>query len=334
MKISSKLSRVSIRLVCLTATAVIIWAPLPATTAQAATVTVGSPLTTPFAASTGGGVGTAANFVLPEAGANATSPITGTIVRWRVAGFAGGPFRLRVLAPDGGKTFTGAGTSAPESPASTGTETFTTDLPIHAGDIIGFTDTNSTDKIGIAMVTGATYLGWEPALEDGLTKEGNTLEGKEVGINAEVQPPPGITAISPVSGSIAGGAPVVITGHDFTGATSVKFGSTAASSFTVNSDTQITAVAPPGVALGSVPISVTTVAGAATSAQTFAYEGCKVPKLKGKTLKAARKVLTKADCKLGKVKGKKTKSAKVKTQSPKAGKVLPPGARVNIKLGG
>jgi beta-lactam-binding protein with PASTA domain len=59
---------------------------------------------------------------------------------------------------------------------------------------------------------------------------------------------------------------------------------------------------------------------------------CTVPKLTGKKLKAAKKSLAKADCKLGKVKGHKTKSAKVKKQSPKPGKVLPPGAKVNVKL--
>ena len=45
----------------------------------------------------------------------------------------------------------------------------------------------------------------------------------------------------------------------------------------------------------------------------FEYEACVVPKLKGKTLKAARKALKKADCKLGKVKGK----GKVVSQNPK-----------------
>jgi len=61
---------------------------------------------------------------------------------------------------------------------------------------------------------------------------------------------------------------------------------------------------------------------------------CLVPNLKGKKLKAARKALTKADCKLGKIKGEKSKSAKVIKQNPKPGKVLAPGAQVNVKLTG
>jgi PKD domain/PASTA domain len=57
-----------------------------------------------------------------------------------------------------------------------------------------------------------------------------------------------------------------------------------------------------------------------------------VPKLKGKKLKAARRGLKRAHCRLGKVKGQKSKRAKVKKQSPKAGKVLAPGSKVSVKL--
>jgi hypothetical protein len=53
-------------------------------------------------------------------------------------------------------------------------------------------------------------------------------------------------------------------------------------------------------------------------------------------LKAAKKGLTKANCKLGKVKklgGATAKTGKIKSQSPKAGKVLAPGSKVSVKLG-
>jgi len=59
---------------------------------------------------------------------------------------------------------------------------------------------------------------------------------------------------------------------------------------------------------------------------------CVVPRLTDKKVKAAKKALQKADCKLGKLTGKKSKSAKVTKQSPKPGKVLPPGSKVNVKL--
>jgi beta-lactam-binding protein with PASTA domain len=84
-------------------------------------------------------------------------------------------------------------------------------------------------------------------------------------------------------------------------------------------------------------VTVTTVAGAATSAQTFAYQGCVVPKLKGKGLKAAKKKARAKDCKIGTVKklGDTTaKSGKVVTQSPPPGKVLAPGSKINLTLKG
>jgi IPT/TIG domain len=72
---------------------------------------------------------------------------------------------------------------------------------------------------------------------------------------------PAITAVSPKSGTTAGGTTVTITGTNFTGATKVLFSSTtAATSFTVNSSTQITAVSPAESA-GIKNIFVTTPAG-------------------------------------------------------------------------
>jgi sugar lactone lactonase YvrE len=59
-----------------------------------------------------------------------------------------------------------------------------------------------------------------------------------------VPAPPAVTGVSPGSGPTAGGTTVTITGTGFTGATNVKFGTVAAASFTVDSDTQITAVSP------------------------------------------------------------------------------------------
>ena len=84
--------------------------------------------------------------------------------------------------------------------------------------------------------------------------------------------PPTVTGVSPSSGLTAGGTSVIITGTNFTGATAVKFGATNASSYTVDSDTQITATSPPGSA-GTVDITVTTAAGtSATSASDqFTY---------------------------------------------------------------
>ncbi|MCW2494140.1 IPT/TIG domain-containing protein [Jatrophihabitans sp.] len=56
--------------------------------------------------------------------------------------------------------------------------------------------------------------------------------------------PAAVSAVSPSSGPLAGGTHVVVTGVRFTGASQVWFGSVAAASFTVVSDTEIDAVSP------------------------------------------------------------------------------------------
>ena len=80
-----------------------------------------------------------------------------------------------------------------------------------------------------------------------------------------VIPAPAVTTVAPPSG--APGASVVITGTTFSGATGVAFGGVAATVFTVNSATQITATVPAGAATGRV--RVTTPAGFGDSAADF-----------------------------------------------------------------
>ncbi|MGE3076519.1 MAG: IPT/TIG domain-containing protein [Dehalococcoidia bacterium] len=83
---------------------------------------------------------------------------------------------------------------------------------------------------------------------------------------------PTVTSVSPTTGSPAGGTLVTITGTNFTGATSVTFGGTAATSYTVVNSTTISAVTPAHTA-GTVDVIVTTPTGlsANTSADNFVY---------------------------------------------------------------
>jgi uncharacterized membrane protein len=78
---------------------------------------------------------------------------------------------------------------------------------------------------------------------------------------------PSVSKVSPASGPVAGGTSVTITGTGFTGATGVSFGGTAASNFTVGSDTQITAISPAGS--GTVTLTVTTPNGTASAQFTY-----------------------------------------------------------------
>jgi hypothetical protein len=81
-----------------------------------------------------------------------------------------------------------------------------------------------------------------------------------------------VTGISPSGGPATGGTTVTITGAGFTGATAVDFGTTPASSFTVNSTgTQITALDPAGT--GTVDVTVVTPGGTSVTspADKFTY---------------------------------------------------------------
>jgi hypothetical protein len=97
---------------------------------------------------------------------------------------------------------------------------------------------------------------------------GNATTPFTVNITNLVSNAPTVTAISPTSGPVAGGNSVVITGTNFTGTSGiggVQFGGINATSYTINSDTQITAIAP-NHAAGTVDVIVTNGTSSATSA--------------------------------------------------------------------
>ncbi|MGO4612744.1 IPT/TIG domain-containing protein, partial [Nocardia sp. 2YAB30] len=79
--------------------------------------------------------------------------------------------------------------------------------------------------------------------------------GTSNGVSYTYLPVPSLSSVNPTQGPSTGGNTVILTGTGLTGATGVSFGATPATSFTVNSDTQITAVAPAGT--GSVQVTVT-----------------------------------------------------------------------------
>jgi hypothetical protein len=82
---------------------------------------------------------------------------------------------------------------------------------------------------------------------------------------------PSVTAVSPVAGLEAGGTAVTITGTGFTGATAVRFKTVAATHYTVDSSSEITAESPAGK--GKVDIVVSTASGTSTTstADQFSY---------------------------------------------------------------
>src|SRR5687768_12012399 len=85
--------------------------------AGAAPITVGNPLFGPFGSSASAATHfTLLNVTIAEPGALPATPVSGAVLRWSIVGGEGGPFRLRVLRPAGGTSYTAVGTSAAALP--------------------------------------------------------------------------------------------------------------------------------------------------------------------------------------------------------------------------
>jgi large repetitive protein len=82
---------------------------------------------------------------------------------------------------------------------------------------------------------------------------------------------PSVTGISPTSGSAGGGTLVTINGTGFTAASTVKFGTTAATNVTFVSATQLTATAPAGAGLLDVTVTTAGQTSATSSSDQFGY---------------------------------------------------------------
>lgn len=141
----------------------------------------------------------------------------------------------------------------------------------NAGDTTGWVGI----KAGAPTTTSATLTA--PATP-GTYRYTLTCGGTESGyvnITAVTAQRPMVSGLTPSSGPAAGGTSVSIAGSGFSAATTaVKFGSTAATSFTVTSDTSIIAVSPAGTGGTAVDVTVTTAGGtsAASIADRFTYQ--------------------------------------------------------------
>jgi IPT/TIG domain/PASTA domain len=291
-------------------------------------------------------------------GASDVSPVDGVIIRWhlnKAVPESGSSFRLRVLARHE-EEYLEAGRSDPETPVGVSVvETYPANLPIQAGQLIGLELENSQSKALLGNSPRAESVLLEPAIADGEAGTAPTWWdeawwAKEAifPFNAEILPTPRITKVGPTNGPAAGGNQVVIEGANFAEVTSVSFGSTEAT-YTVDSESEVTATVPAGVGGSSVPVFVVTAAGRAEAAAGYVYEasptgggdpaptsGCLVPRLKERRLKAVKQMLSRRDCRLGQVKVRHratTRSGRVKRQSPSPGTMLPSGGKVAVAPG-
>jgi len=126
---------------------------------------------------------------------------------------------------------------------------------------------------------GFATVSWIPSGGgmDALDAVAVTLDGQ--GVRSAITHPalvasvPVINAISPNTGTHLGGTLVQLIGTGFAGTiatTGVKFGTTNASTWWVENDNVIYAVAPP-VAAGAVNVVVTNATGPSTSTATFTF---------------------------------------------------------------
>jgi hypothetical protein len=262
-------------------------------------------------------------------------PTAGVLTSWSTRTELKGEMGLKVFRPFAGQYLVLAA-DGPKLLTPDLLMTFPVSIPVLPGDLVGielppFAGAGCYFKTALEGDVHKYHV--ERAPVGGTVNFEGASNGGRLNISATLLLPPTITAISPASGSVKGGS-LTIAGTDFVGVSAVTVGA-AAVPFQVDSEAQITATVPPSKTLATVPVTVTTVAGTATSAQAFTYEGCRVPKLKNKKLKAVKKKARKADCKIGKVKKRgdaTAKTGKVSAQSPKPGKILAPGTKIKVTL--
>ncbi|WP_339959063.1 IPTL-CTERM sorting domain-containing protein [Delftia acidovorans] len=185
----------------------------------------------------------------------------------------------------GGTSATSAADQFTYVPAPTVTSISPTSGPQAGGTTVTLTGTNLSGATAVTFgataatgftVNSATQITATAPAGTGTVDVRITTAGGTSATSAADQftyvPAPTVTSVSPASGSSIGGTTITLTGTNFTGATAVTFGGTAATGFTVNSATQITATAPAGSA-GTVDVRVTTTGGtsATGAAGQFTY---------------------------------------------------------------
>ena len=185
--------------------------------------------------------------------------------------------------------------------------------------------------------------------------------------SADFNPTPAVSSVSP-SEYVSSGTQVTISGENFTGATEVLFGTIPATSFIVNSDSSITAVAPAGVSgtvdvkvvgpegesatsagdeigfgtkpstetptTSSSPTTTTTTSPSITPLSVALAPRCVVPKMRAMSLTAVKAALAAAHCTLGSVEHHYNALAKgeLTEQDQHQGTILAAGTKVDVWL--
>ncbi len=198
---------------------------------------------------------------------------------------AGGDVSLALLKNGTVKAWGGNG-EGQLGDGTTGTQGAPTDVPVAVSDLSEVTAISAGEANSLALLKSGSVkaLGWN---EWGQLGDGTTISRNDplsvvglsevtaiatggqfslaVGTLGQI---PKVRELAPHNGPAAGGTQVMISGSNFTGATAVHFGPNPAMSFTINSDSSITAIAPaPAEDPTEVPVTVSTSAGTSSTLQ-------------------------------------------------------------------
>ncbi|WP_432037613.1 beta strand repeat-containing protein [Streptomyces cucumeris] len=187
-----------------------------------------------------------------------------------------GSVQITVTTPNGtsnGVPFSFVGSPTPvltsltptQGPAAGGTAVTITGTSLSGATAVRFGATNAASFL---VVSATQIVAVAPAGSGTVQVTVTTPGGTSNGLPFAFVPAPTVSSVSPNQGPGAGGNTVTINGSGLSGATAVRFGSTNATSFTVVSPTQITAVAPPGS--GTVQVTVVT-AGGTSNGVSYTY---------------------------------------------------------------
>jgi hypothetical protein len=291
---------------------------------------------------------TCTRMLLSAGGGEAVAPIDGVIVRWRLIG--AGTVRLRVVRRDG-ETWSTGGSSAPATlPLDRSTRgTFPTRLPVRAGDFLAV-DGNRENHVHMAYDPGVVQAHYfYPVFQDGETLRVPITrlapDPFEPLVGADVEPDADGDGFGDETQDCAPANPAVQTGCGTTpeppgpGPGPVTPVPTTPTTPTTPGPATPTTPAGGTPSTPVTPVVETFVptgpAGAPVAPAPAAARRCVVPRLRGATVAKAKAALRRAACRAGavrRVQGRGVKRGRVLSQSRRAGRSLPAGARVDLRV--
>jgi alpha-tubulin suppressor-like RCC1 family protein len=166
------------------------------------------------------------------------------------------------------------------------------ETPVAVSGLSGATSISAGGQLSAALLGSGSVMTWGVnkwgTLGDGVAGSPSDVPVTVTGIAkvADVsagaahmlafgEPMPAVTEVSPTLGPTAGANTVTISGANLEGATAVKFGANEATSYTIDSQTSITATVPAGT--GTVNVVVTTPAGVSNTTPSDHYTYLAVP---------------------------------------------------------